>query len=153
LNQLTPAPIPPIHLQRRTRVPRAAAWEAITDPSVVVRWFADVAAPGRVGDPYWIRFADGTAVAGVILSIETGRRFSYSWRWEHEPEARSTRVTWAVEPMSSGGSRIVLEHDGWADAGLTAAEREDHAGYWEAYLDNLRALLDPDLPEPPDEVL
>jgi uncharacterized protein YndB with AHSA1/START domain len=146
------APIPPIHLQRRTRASRAAAWEAITNPSVVARWFADVSALGRVGDPYRVEFGDGTAVAGVIQSIEPTRRFSYSWRWEHEPEAASTRVTWAVEPMSSGGSRIVLEHDGWADAGLTAADCDDHAGYWEAYLDNLRTLLDPDLPEPPEEV-
>jgi hypothetical protein len=46
----------------------------------------------------------------------------------------------------------VLEHDGWADAGLTEEDREDHAGYWDAYLDNLRELVDPDLPEPPEEV-
>ena len=70
----------------------------------------------------------------------------------HEDPTRTTRVSWAVEPMSSGGSRIVLEHGGWADAGLTQADRHDHAGYWNTYLDNLRRLLDPDLPEPPEEV-
>jgi uncharacterized protein YndB with AHSA1/START domain len=144
-------PIPPIHLQRRVRVPRATAWQAITDPGIVARWFAKVSPPGAVGETYRIVFEDGTEVAGTILAMEPGRRFAYSWRWSHEDESRTTRVTWAVEPTSFG-SRIVLEHDGWADAGLTEEDREDHAGYWDAYLDNLRELLDPDLPEPPEEV-
>jgi hypothetical protein len=46
----------------------------------------------------------------------------------------------------------VLEHDGWAGAGLGLSDRDDHLEYWDAYLDNLRELLDPDLPEPPEEV-
>jgi uncharacterized protein YndB with AHSA1/START domain len=146
------APIPPIHLQRRTRVPRATAWAAITDPAIVARWFADVSPLGQVGAPYRIEFGDGTEVLGRVLSLEPGRRFSHAWRWAQADEGQATRVTWAVEPMSSGGSRIVLEHDGWADAGLGLSERDDHESYWDQYLDNLRELLDPDLPEPPDEV-
>jgi hypothetical protein len=54
--------------------------------------------------------------------------------------------------MSSGGSRIVLEHDGWSRPGLAPSDRDDHESYWNQYLDNLRELLDPDLPEPPEEV-
>jgi uncharacterized protein YndB with AHSA1/START domain len=142
----------PIHLQRRTRVPRATAWVAITDPAVVARWFADVSQLGQVGDAYRIEFGDGTGVTGTVLALELGRRFAHSWRWEGDDEARTTRVTWAVEPMSSGGSRIVLEHDGWSRPGLAPSDRDDHEAYWEQYLDNLRELLDPDLPEPPEEV-
>jgi uncharacterized protein YndB with AHSA1/START domain len=143
--------IPPIHLQRRVRVERGAAWTAITDPEIVARWFALVSPLGRVGDPYRIEFEDGTEVVGRVLALEPGRRFAHGWRWLHDEESKTTRVTWAVEPTSFG-SRIVLEHDGWADAGLTLEDRDDHAGYWDAYLDNLRELLDPDLPEPPEEV-
>jgi uncharacterized protein YndB with AHSA1/START domain len=148
---VSPEPIPPIHLQRRTRVPRATAWAAITDPAIVARWFAEVSPLGAVGDPYRVTFEDGTGIVGRILALEPGRRFAHSWRWDTDKETRTTRVTWAVEPTSFG-SRIVLEHDGWADAGLTRDDRDDHERYWTAYLDNLRTLLDPDLPEPPEEV-
>lgn len=149
---MTQPTIAPIHLSRRVRSPRAAAWAAITEPEQVARWFASVSPLGTVGDPYRIEFEDGSAVAGRLLALDTGRRFVHTWQWEGEPARATTRVTWAVEPMSTGGCRIVLEHDGWADAGLGAADRDDHAAYWADYLDTLRGLLDPGLPEPPDEI-
>jgi uncharacterized protein YndB with AHSA1/START domain len=149
---MTAARIAPIHLNRRVRKPRAIAWAAITEPDRVAQWFANVRLLGKVGDPYRIEFADGSAVAGRLLAIDPGRRFVHSWAWEGDESGATTRVTWAVEPMSTGGSRIVLEHDGWADAGLGEGDRDEHASYWEAYLDDLRELLDPGLPQPPDEV-
>lgn len=144
--------IAPIHLARRVRAARSAAWATITEPELVGQWFARVTPLGKVGDPYRIDFEDDSAVVGTVLSVDPGRRFAYSWQWEGDASRAATRVTWAVEPMSTGGTRIVLEHDGWADAGLSAADRDDHAGYWTAYLDDLRELLDPGRPEPPDEV-
>lgn len=147
-----PAQIAPIHLSRRVRTGRPATWAALTEPALVAHWFAIVTPLGKVGDPYRVDFEDGSAVDGFVLAVEPGRRFMHSWRWAGDEETRTTRVTWAVEPMSTGGSRIVLEHDGWADAGLTESDRDDHAGYWDAYLEGLRELLDPGRPEPPDEV-
>jgi len=149
---VTASQIAPIHLNRRVRASRAAAWAAITSPEMVAQWFANVSSLGEVGDPYRIEFEDGSAVAGHLLAINPGRRFVHGWAWEGDETRAATRVTWAVEPMSTGGSRIVLEHDGWADAGLGERDRDEHAGYWEGYLDDLRELLDPGLPEPPDEV-
>lgn len=146
------APIAPIHLNRRVRPARSAAWAAITEPEQVARWFARVPMLQKVGDPYRIDFEDGSAVAGHLLALDPGRRFVHSWRWEGDAAGATTRVTWAVEPMSTGGSRIVLEHDGWADAGLGESDRDEHNAYWAGYLDALRELLDPGLPEPLDEV-
>lgn len=149
---MTGPQIAPIHLNRRVRKSRAQAWAAITDPEMVAQWFTSVSALGKVGDPYRIEFEDGSAVVGSVLAVEPGRRFVHSWAWEGNGSGATTRVTWAVEPMFAGGSRIVLEHDGWANAGLPESDRDDHAGYWEAYLDELREVLDPGLPQPPDEV-
>ena len=149
---MTAPQIAPIHLNRRVRKARTTAWAAITDPAVVSQWFAQVSPLGKVGDPYRVEFEDGSAVEGRLLAVDPGRRFVHEWRWDGDDPIATTRVTWAVEPMASGGSRIVLEHDGWADAGLDQSARDDHAGYWESYLDDLRELLDPELPQPPDEV-
>jgi uncharacterized protein YndB with AHSA1/START domain len=147
-----PASIPPIYLNRRVRKSRQVAWAAITDPEQVAQWFAQVTPVGKVGEAYRVEFEDGSSVDGAILASDPGRRFMHSWRWAGDDASRTTRVTWAVEPMSAGGSRIVLEHDGWVDAGLTEQDRNDHAAYWNDYLDALRELLDPGLPQPPDEV-
>ena len=147
-----PDQIAPIYLNRRVRKARTVAWTAVTEPGQVAQWFADVTPLGKVGDAYTVTFEDGSAVEGSVLALDPGRRFMHTWRWTGDDEARTTRVTWAVEPMSAGGSRIVLEHDGWADAGLTEQDRDDHSAYWNDYLDALRELLDPGLPQPPDEV-
>ena len=50
-------------------------------------------------------------------------------------------VTWSVEPLTDGGARVTLVHDGWAEAGVDDAARDDHEGYWSGYLDDLAAIL------------
>ena len=67
---MTTAQIAAIHLNRRVRQPRAAAWTAITDPEQVARWFAQVSLLGKVGDPYRIEFEDGSAVSGRVLAVD-----------------------------------------------------------------------------------
>ena len=52
-------------------------------------------------------------------------------------------VTWTVEPLPGGGTRVKLVHDGWAEAGVDEASRDDHEGYWSGYLDDLVAILEP----------
>jgi uncharacterized protein YndB with AHSA1/START domain len=93
------------------------------------------------GDPYALDFGDGSVVEGTILELQPGRRFAHSWRWAGVEPEMVTRVAWLVEPTAAGGSRIVLEHDGWTEAGADLETRDDHAGYWEGYLDDLAALL------------
>jgi len=50
-------------------------------------------------------------------------------------------VTWTVAPLPVGGSRVTLVHDGWPDTTADDTARADHLGYWEAYLEDLAALL------------
>jgi hypothetical protein len=51
-------------------------------------------------------------------------------------------VSWTIEPLSAGGTQVTLEHDGWSEAGADEATRNDHAGYWEGYLEDLVSVLD-----------
>lgn len=130
----------PIQLSIETPAEPELAWEAITDPDRLAEWLTDVSPLGVPGDPYRLDFGD-SAVEGVVVAVEPGRRFAHTWRWEGGEPAEETLVTWIVEPLPGGGSRVLLEHGGWSEEGANAASRDDHRGYWEAYLEDLAALL------------
>jgi uncharacterized protein YndB with AHSA1/START domain len=135
-------PIEPIRLIATTTGTPAAAWAALTQPEKVVEWFTDASPVGRVGDPYRLDFGDGSVVEGTIRALEPGRRLAYSWAWLDAQPLSETLVSWTIEPLSAGGTQVTLEHDGWTEAGADAATRNDHAGYWEGYLEDLVSVLD-----------
>jgi uncharacterized protein YndB with AHSA1/START domain len=126
----------PIRLTIESPADADTAWQAISDPDRVAEWFTDASPVGAVGDPYRLDFGD-SAVEGRILSVEPGRHFAHSWAWDGA-DGDETVVRWTVEAFGTG-SRIVLEHGGWADG--DDALRDDHLGYWESYLEDLGALL------------
>lgn len=133
--------LPPITLSITTTATPAEAWAAITEPDRIVEWFTEAGSIGSVGDPYRLDFGDGSVVEGVVTHAEPGRRFAYTWVWADVDPRQETVVTWLVEPTGDGGCRITLTHDGWAEAGLDEAARDDHEGYWSGYLDDLAAIL------------
>ena len=59
--------------------------------------------------------------------------------WEGSEDVPETLVSWTVEPVAGGGSRITLEHSGWPETTGDDTTRDDHLGYWEAYLEDLAA--------------
>lgn len=134
-------PIEPIVVSVETPADAGAAWRYVSEPELIERWFAATSPAEGVGAPYRIDFGDGTVVAGVVRALEPGRHLAYSWAWEGAEPPQETLVGWTVEALPGGGSRVTLVHDGWAEAGADQATRDDHAGYWEAYVDELRALL------------
>lgn len=130
----------PIQLAIETPAEPERAWEALTDPNRVAEWLTDASPVGRTGDRYRLDFGDST-VEGVILAHEPGKRFSHSWAWDDTEPSEATVVTWTVEPRPGGGTIVALEHGGWDEAGADESIRNDHLGYWTAYLEDLEALL------------
>jgi len=134
--------VEPIHLTATTTGSPEAAWAALTEPDKVVEWFTDASAVRGVGAPYRLDFGDGSVVEGTVRSLEPGRSFGYSWAWVDAEPAQETLVTWTIEPLPGDGTKITLDHAGWAEAGADEATRNDHQGYWEGYLEDLVAVLD-----------
>lgn len=136
--------VDPIELAFETQASPELAWAYLTEPERVAEWFTEVVPLGAVGDAYRIDFGEGSIVEGEILELEPGRRFAHGWAWtdaEREAE-RPTRVEWRIEPLPGGGSRVVLRHEGWTEAGADEAIRDDHEAYWAGYLDDLEDLLE-----------
>ena len=131
-----------IRLTATTTGDPAAAWAALTIPSRVMEWFTEASPVGPVGSPYRLDFGDGSVVAGRIRELEPGRRLAYTWSWVDAEPAQETVVKWTLEATDDGGTRVTLEHDGWDEAGADEVTRNDHAGYWEGYLEDLVSVLD-----------
>ena len=134
--------LPPIVLEIVAAVPAADAWTALTEPTRVAEWFTEVTPLGEVGDPYTLDFGDGSVVDGVVRVVDVGRRFAHTWAWADAAPRQETLVTWTLEPLPEGRTRITLVHDGWSEAGADEAIRDDHEGYWSGYIDDLAAILD-----------
>jgi uncharacterized protein YndB with AHSA1/START domain len=130
----------PIRLAVETPAEPDEAWDALTDPDRIAEWFTEASPLGRPGDAYRLDFGD-SLVEGEIVSLDPGRSFAHTWTWQGDETAEPTLVTWTVEARPGGGTVIILEHGGWTEAGLDDAVREDHRGYWAAYLEELEALL------------
>jgi uncharacterized protein YndB with AHSA1/START domain len=132
--------LPPIVLTIQTPATPEAAWAALTEPDRIADWFTDASPLGGIGDAYRLDFGEGSVVEGVVRRVEPGRTFAYTWVWADVEPVQETLVTWAVEAADEG-SRITLTHEGWADAGLDEAARDDHEAYWSGYLDDLADIL------------
>ena len=140
MSDARPGHLPPIDLEVELPVDAATAWRAVTDPERVMAWFTNASPVGPVGSVYRLDFGDGSVISGEVVDLEPGRRFTHRWRWEGADETETTLVTWTVKPTASG-STVRLVHDGWSEAGLDEAARDDHEGYWAGYLEDLRDLL------------
>lgn len=138
-----PEPLPPIVLEIRTTASPAQTWATLTDPRRIAEWFTEASSLGSVGMPYRLDFGDGSVVEGVVTALEPGRCFAHTWAWADAEPRQETTVAWTVEPLPDGGARVTLVHDGWAEAGVDGASRDDHEGYWKGYLDDLAAILGP----------
>ena len=132
--------LPPIVLTIQTPASPEAAWAALTEPGQIADWFTDASPLGDVGDPYRLDFGEGSVVEGQVRNVEPGRTFAHTWAWADVEPVQETLVTWSVEP-ADGGARITLTHEGWAEAGLDEAARDDHEAYWSGYLDDLMDIL------------
>ena len=111
----------------------------MTDPDDVTESFTVSRRSASPADPYRIDFGD-SSVEGIIVDV-------------HRPAVRphvalgrcrrdeQTLVAWTIEPLRRGGSPISLEHSGWPATTRDDSTRDDHGGYWQAYLEDLEALL------------
>jgi uncharacterized protein YndB with AHSA1/START domain len=134
--------IEPISLAIEVPVPPDVAWAYLTEPARVAEWLTEASPLGDVGAAYRLDFGEGSVVEGTVLELVPGRVFAHGWGWTDAQPRQDTRVRWAVEPVGSAATRITLLHDGWGEAGVDEALRDDHEAYWSGYLDDLRDLLD-----------
>ncbi|KGM12478.1 SRPBCC family protein [Cellulomonas carbonis] len=135
-------------VERTLAAPVERVFRAWTDPDVLARWYcpnpdmpltveADVVEGGRyrvVMGPY---VAEGTYTAVVPPGTDgPGAVVAFTWRWTSDPDAVEGHVRVGLDPADGGGTRLVLVHEGLADAD----DATGHAEGWELSLDRLEQL-------------
>lgn len=103
-----------IYLQPVERV-----WRALTDREELAQWLMDNDFEAHPGCTFQFRDKprpgfDGTVKCQVI-EMEAPRRLAYSWM----SGDLHTIVRFLLEPVPGGGTRLILEHSGFAGAGGT----------------------------------
>jgi uncharacterized protein YndB with AHSA1/START domain len=90
--------------------PPVKVWRALTDPRHSFTFKAEPT-------PWW----DGI-VRCEVLEMDLHKRLRYSWRSGPESSPLDTVVTWTLTPTRSGGTRLALEHSGFAPGNAFAFE-------------------------------
>jgi uncharacterized protein YndB with AHSA1/START domain len=135
----------------RIDAPRSEVWHAITDPSIIARWFGDAATytaleVGATGVFSWDGHGD---FPFAITGIEPESVFEYRWAGKPATELRdddSTVVRMTLEAADDNSTILSLVESGFDSiAGGTAYRRhrlEENRDGWNEELDDLTALLE-----------
>ena len=121
-------------------------WDAITKPEFTSRYFYGslVDSTFEPGSPYkgWAPDRSMLFVDGVVEEADPPRKLSHTWRALYDAETAAedySRVTWEIEPMEDGVSKVTVVHDRLEGAPKTAASV---AGGWMYVLSGLKTLLE-----------
>lgn len=111
-----------IVVESELRHPPEKVWRALTEPDLIASWLMPNDFQPKVGHRFTLRTRPAPGFDGIVhcevLAVEPQRRLSYSWRGG-SPERRGygaeldTVVTWTLEPLPDGGTRLRLDHDGF----------------------------------------
>jgi uncharacterized protein YndB with AHSA1/START domain len=121
-------------------------WQAITDPAWTQRYFHGTAPerPFAAGQPYrtTIVGTDRPAVEGVIEEMDPPHRFVQTWRVLYDTamsEEPPSRVTWEIDSVGDGLTRVRLVHGDLAASPRTWASVKDG---WVWVLDSMKSLIE-----------
>lgn len=107
--------------------PREAVFRYFTDSARWAAWWGKGSTiDARIGGKMYIRYPQGTEVAGEVVEVKSPERIAFTYGYVNgQPiPAGSSRVTIALAP-NGGATRLTLSHE-FADA----AVRDQHVQGW-----------------------
>jgi uncharacterized protein YndB with AHSA1/START domain len=119
----------------------ALVFKALTDEKELVKWMPTAAKmDARIGGEYEFKYhwadrnVDGT-VRGKILELIPNKRLTYTWdsqRSDFTGPRKDSKLTWILDELPDGKTRITLIH-----SGIEKQFLEDTQRGWSHYLGQL----------------
>lgn len=117
----------------------ARAWEALTSPDLLARWWTVGDVRPIVGHSFTLDMAPWGLLPCEILAVESQRLLSYSFA----QRALGTTVTWQLQPEAHG-THLSLEHSGFdLSSPLAKSAYERMSVDWPTVLASFIAFLGP----------
>ncbi|WP_150460224.1 SRPBCC domain-containing protein [Nesterenkonia ebinurensis] len=120
-----------VRFARRISTSLADAWNVVTEPERITRWFAPVSVEGK----QWVTYWDGDEceyAKGEILRCEPQQLIEVSWQASDDAVPLVDTVLRVTLTPEDDAVLLVLEHEQ-----LLAADLSQYGPGWHTYLDRL----------------
>ena len=147
-----------LKIERPVRLSPARAFEVITRPEHIARWWGpegitlgehqlDFSRPGPWSSVMTEPESGFHRVSGEVLAVSDGEAVEISWAWhdrQTDVRGHESRVRLAVRDDGAGGTILTMQQTGLADA---ESARLHHEG-WTSSLGRIDAMITPTGPIP-----
>lgn len=121
-----------VRMEDRFATDAADLWKALTEPSRVARWIADVSGDLRIGGQVHAEFTSGWSGMLRVDVCDAPRRLVLA----SDPGSPDETVIEAVLEESEGGTLLVIE-----ERGLPLGVLADYGAGWHVHVEDLGAYL------------
>ncbi len=131
--------------------PQALVWEAITTPEFTARYYygCTLESDLTVGSPFVYHKPSGAPIVeGEVLASDPPNRLVHTYHsfWPPMNEDAPTKVTWELESLPGGVTKVTVVHEDFE--GETATYKGLQSGGWSWILSNMKTLLETGEPMP-----
>ena len=150
-NGMTTDSKPRLVYQIVIKAPQERVWAAITTPEFTSRYYYDstLKTDLTVGSPFTYHMPDSSPIVeGEVMASEPPHRLVHTYHslWPPMNEDAPTRVTWELESMPGGVTKVTVVHEDFQ--GQTATYQGLQGGGWAWILSNMKTLLETGEPMP-----
>jgi uncharacterized protein YndB with AHSA1/START domain len=117
-------------------------WQALTDPRQTQAYYygTEILSDWQPGSRWTSESGDELYLEGELIEVVPARRIVQTFHVAIEEPAASdapSRVTWELEPLDAGSTRVTVIHEA-----MGQATRDYTDGGWEHILAGLKELLE-----------
>ncbi|HSH78429.1 MAG TPA: metalloregulator ArsR/SmtB family transcription factor [Herpetosiphonaceae bacterium] len=150
-NSMTTDSKPRLVYQIIIKAPQERVWEVITNSEFTSRYYygSTLKTDLTVGSPFTYHMPNGSPIVeGEVVASEPPNRLVHTYHslWPPMNEDAPTRVTWELESMPGGVTRVTVVHEDFQ--GETATYKGLQSGGWTWILSNMKTLLETGEPMP-----
>jgi uncharacterized protein YndB with AHSA1/START domain/DNA-binding transcriptional ArsR family regulator len=150
-NVMTTDSKPRLVYQIIIKAPQERVWDAITTSEFTSRYYygSTLKTDLTVGSPFTYHMPNGSPIVeGEVVASEPPNRLVHTYHslWPPMNEDAPTRVTWELESMPGGVTKVTVVHEDFQ--GQTATYKGLQGGGWAWILSNMKTLLETGEPMP-----